>query len=142
MDETYLKVACQWQYLYRAIDGHLVDVYLSEARSQAAAEAFFRSDIAVTGITPEKVTTDKHASFPSILDRADRALERASGTGWVTTAPDLFYYGNINPGDRLIVRRCGVDDEANARIRWFDILSESDGKRIADGFWRKEKPVT
>ena len=31
-DETYIKVADQWQYLYRAIDrdGNLVDVYLSE----------------------------------------------------------------------------------------------------------------
>lgn len=34
VDETYLKVAGQWQYLYRAIDsdGNLVDVYLSAAR--------------------------------------------------------------------------------------------------------------
>lgn len=81
------------------------------------------------------------ASFPAILDRADWALERAAGTDWITTDRDLFYYGNINPGDRLIVRRCGVHDEADARIRWFDILRESDGKRIADGFWRKERPA-
>ncbi|CAO3420035.1 Integrase, catalytic region [Azospirillum doebereinerae] len=34
VDETYLKVAGQWQYLYRAIDsdGNLVDVYLSANR--------------------------------------------------------------------------------------------------------------
>jgi probable biosynthetic protein (TIGR04099 family) len=81
------------------------------------------------------------ASFPAILDRADWALERAAGAEWITTDRDLFYYGNINPGDRVIVRRCGLGDEANARIRWFDILRESDGKRIADGFWRKEKPA-
>jgi putative transposase len=44
VDETYIKVAGQWQYLYRAIDrdGSLVDVYLSKARDQEAAEAFFR----------------------------------------------------------------------------------------------------
>lgn len=81
------------------------------------------------------------ASFPAILDRADWALERAAGAEWITTDRNLFYYGNINPGDRVIVRRCGVSEEANARIRWFDILRESDGKRIADGFWRKEKPA-
>ena len=66
----YIKVAGQWQYLYRAIDrdGNLVDVYLSETRDQEAAEALFRSAVAVTGTTPDKVTTDKHASYPPALD--------------------------------------------------------------------------
>jgi transposase-like protein len=69
VDETYLKVSGRWHYLYRAIDsdGHLVDVYLSESRSQAAAEAFFRSAVAATGTIPERVTTDKHASYPPAL---------------------------------------------------------------------------
>jgi transposase-like protein len=63
VDETYIKVAGQWQYLYRAIDrdGNLVDVYLSETRDQEAAEALFRSAVAVTGTTPEKVTTDTNS---------------------------------------------------------------------------------
>src|SRR5688500_16116765 len=68
--QTYIKVAGQWQYLYRAIDrdGNLVDVYLSETRDQEAAEALFRSAVAVTGTTPDKVTTDQHASYPPALD--------------------------------------------------------------------------
>jgi putative transposase len=68
--QTYIRVAGQWQYLYRAIDrdGNLVDVYLSETRDQEAAEALFRSAVAVTGTTPEKVTTDRHASYPPALD--------------------------------------------------------------------------
>ncbi len=38
IDETYIKVAGQWQYLYRAIDrdGNLVDVYLSDPQGSAA----------------------------------------------------------------------------------------------------------
>jgi transposase-like protein len=68
--QTYIKVAGQWQYLYRAIDrdGNLVDLYLSEIRDQEAAKALFRSAVAVTGTTPDKVTTDKHASYPPVLD--------------------------------------------------------------------------
>src|SRR3954452_24128581 len=62
VDETYLKVHGRWCYLYRAIDrnGTLVDVLFSEHRDMAAAQAFFRSAKAVTGITPDRVTTDGH----------------------------------------------------------------------------------
>jgi len=70
VDETYLKVAGQWQYLYRAIDsdGNLIDVFLSATRNQAAAEAFIRFAVEVTGIIPETITTDKHAGYPPALE--------------------------------------------------------------------------
>jgi putative transposase len=66
VDETYLKVHGRWCYLYRAIDrnGNLVDVLFSEHRDMAAAQAFFRSAKAVTGVTPDRVTTDGHDSYP------------------------------------------------------------------------------
>src|SRR3712207_6270812 len=69
VDETYIKVRGRWAYLYRAIDrdGNLVDVMLSEHRDMAAAQAFFRSAQAVTGITPERVTTDGHGSYPRAI---------------------------------------------------------------------------
>jgi putative transposase len=62
VDETYIKVQGQWCYLYRAIDrdGNLVDVRLSNTRDLLAAEAFFRSAWTVTGVTPDRVTTDGH----------------------------------------------------------------------------------
>ncbi|WP_451984530.1 IS6 family transposase [Azospirillum endophyticum] len=70
VDETYLKVAGQWQYLYRAIDsdGNLVDVFLSVTRDRAAAEAFFRSAVEVTGVIPDTITTDKHSGYPPAID--------------------------------------------------------------------------
>src|ERR671932_660336 len=69
VDETYLKVQGRWCYLYRAIDrnGNLVDVLFSEHRDMAAAQAFFRSAKAVTGVTPDRVTTDGHDSYPRAI---------------------------------------------------------------------------
>ena len=69
MDETYLRVWGRWRYLYRAIDrdGALVDVMLSEHRDLAAARAFFRSAKAVTGVTPDRVTTDGHDGYPRAI---------------------------------------------------------------------------
>src|SRR3712207_4939937 len=69
VDETYLRVRGRWCYLYRAIDrnGDLVDTMLSEHRDMAAAQAFFRSARAATGITPDQVTTDGHGSYPRAI---------------------------------------------------------------------------
>ena len=69
VDETYIKVHRRWCYLYRAIDraGALVDVMFSEQRDMAAANAFFRSAKAVTGVTPDRVTTDGHDSYPRAI---------------------------------------------------------------------------
>jgi putative transposase len=69
VDETYLKVRGRWAYLYRAIDrdGRLVDTMLSERRDMAAARAFFRSAKAAKGVTPERVTTDGHGSYPRAI---------------------------------------------------------------------------
>src|SRR5690348_17325375 len=69
VDETYIKVDGRWRYLYRAIDrsGALVDVMFSERRDMAAAKAFFRSAKAVTGSTPDRVTTDGHDSYPRAI---------------------------------------------------------------------------
>jgi transposase-like protein len=63
--QTYVKVAGKWCYLYRAIDGNLVDVYLSETRD--IAKAFLRSAKSITQVEPEQVTTDGHTSYPKAI---------------------------------------------------------------------------
>ncbi|HTI82200.1 MAG TPA: IS6 family transposase [Acetobacteraceae bacterium] len=69
VDETYIKVSGRWCYVYRAIDstGTLVDVLFREHRDMKAATAFFRSARAATGVTPERVTTDGHDSYPRAI---------------------------------------------------------------------------
>jgi len=63
MDETYVMVGGQWQYLYRAVDrdGDTVDFLLRVKRDHAAARAFFERAIDLHGV-PEKITIDRSGS--------------------------------------------------------------------------------
>ena len=44
MDETYVRIAGRWVYLFRAVDSHgdTVDFYLSETRDREAAKTFLQ----------------------------------------------------------------------------------------------------
>jgi len=68
-DETYLKVAGKWTYLYRAVDqyGQVIDVLLSSRRDLAAARRFFTRALRA-GATPVEVTTDRAPACPRVLD--------------------------------------------------------------------------
>ncbi len=65
IDETYVKVAGRWCYLYRAIDrdGVLIDSMLSEHRDKHAARRFLRRLVEVAGTKPLRVTTDQHPAY-------------------------------------------------------------------------------
>ena len=69
MDETSIKVGKRWHYLDRVIDehGHIVDVYLSDRRNAAAAQAFFEGAIQTSKVAPPRVTTDKAKCYPPAL---------------------------------------------------------------------------
>ncbi len=66
MDETYLKVAGTWRYLYRAIDqfGQVVDVFLSSQRHAGAARRFFTKAMADNQSEPAEVITDRARGLP------------------------------------------------------------------------------
>jgi IS6 family transposase len=68
-DETYLKIAGKWAYLYRAVDQHgqVIDVLLSARRDLAAARRFF-SRALHAGAAPAEVTTDRAPVYPRVLD--------------------------------------------------------------------------
>jgi len=68
-DETYLKVAGKWTYLYRAVDqyGQVIDALLSTRRDLAAARRFFTRALRA-GTIPVEVTTDRAPVYPRVLD--------------------------------------------------------------------------
>jgi transposase-like protein len=68
LDETYVKIACRWQYLYRAIDQHgqVIDVLVSPRRNAAAARTFFTSALRC-GTPPSEITTDKARVYPRVV---------------------------------------------------------------------------
>lgn len=60
MDETYVKVAGEWCYLFRAVDsdGRTIDFYFSKRRNKAAAYKFLKKAVKNNGL-PVKVNIDK-----------------------------------------------------------------------------------
>jgi transposase-like protein len=75
MDETYIKVAGQWKYLYRAVDkyGDTVDFLLTAKRDLAAARRYLERAINLHGLLG-KITIDKSsgntAAIRSVTDDA------------------------------------------------------------------------
>ena len=70
VDETYVKVAGQWRYVYRAIDqfGQVVDVFMSARRDAKAARRFLQRAIGTTKVLPVEVVTDRAATYPIVLE--------------------------------------------------------------------------
>ena len=70
VDETYVRVAGRWRYVYRAIDqfGQVIDVFVSPQRDAMAAGRFFEQAIGTTKVTPVEVVTDRAATYPMVLE--------------------------------------------------------------------------
>ena len=75
VDETYVKVAGAWRYVYRAVDSRrqVIDVYMSTRRNTEAARRFFDRALA-DHARPVEVVTDK---APPLLAAVDDVLPDA-----------------------------------------------------------------
>jgi putative transposase len=65
IDEVFVKIQGEQQYLWRAVDqdGEVVDVYLQSRRNGAAAKRFFRRLLKKRDDNPRKIVTDKLKSY-------------------------------------------------------------------------------
>ena len=69
VDETYVKIAGRWVYLYRAIDqfGQVIDVLVAEKRDLAATRRFFTRALEHSP-RPGEVSTDRASTYPRVFD--------------------------------------------------------------------------
>ena len=75
MDETFVRIAGKWMYLFRAVDsqGQTVDFYLSETRDREAAKLFLQRVLANPDNRPPHVfARDGLRSYPAALEVGDR----------------------------------------------------------------------
>jgi IS6 family transposase len=68
VDETYVKVAGRWRYVYRAVDQHgqIIDVYVSPRRTATAARRFFETALGAHG-EPVEVVTDRAPALRAVI---------------------------------------------------------------------------
>lgn len=69
VDETYVKVAGKWHYVYRAVDerGQVIDVFISQRRDIAAARTFF-SRVLLDHGEPDEVITDLAHALETVIE--------------------------------------------------------------------------
>ncbi len=100
MDETYTKVAGEWKYLYRAVDGegHTIDFLLRAKRDCAAARCFLERAIDLHGV-PEKITIDKGGANTAAI----KSIQTDSGAG--IEMRQIKYLNNIVEQDHRAIKR-------------------------------------
>ena len=119
-DETYVRVAGRWTYLYRAVDstGSTIDFLLSETRDLEAARRFFQKALAAPGHPrPRVITVDGNPSYPTVIQE----LKRAGMLGRRCRCHPVRYLNNIVEQDHRAIKR-----RINAKL----------GFRSFDGAWR------
>ena len=70
MDETFVRIAGRWLYLFRAVDsqGQTVDFYLSETRDREAAQCFLKKALAnPDNRAPHVFARDGLRSYPAAI---------------------------------------------------------------------------
>src|SRR5690349_228648 len=69
VDETDIRVAGRWTYLYRAIDsaGDTIDFLLSPNRDLTAAKGFLQLALSAVSVRPHVINVDGHPAYATAI---------------------------------------------------------------------------
>jgi transposase-like protein len=104
VDETYLRVAGKWTYLYRAVDsrGATIDFLLTARRDAAAAKRFFQKALRSVGHPrPRVINMDGNPSYPKVIGE----LKGAGQLGRRCRCRPVRYLNNIVEQDHRAIKR-------------------------------------
>jgi len=104
VDETYVRVAGQWTYLYRAIDsaGNTIDFLLSPKRDLIAAKGFLQLALRQVGqFRPRVINVDGHPAYRSAIEQ----LKRSGELGPRCLCRRAPYLNNILEQDHRFVKK-------------------------------------
>jgi IS6 family transposase len=102
VDETYIRVAGQWTYLYRAVDsaGDTIDFLLSPNRDRVAAKGFLQ--LALSGRNrPRVINVDGHPAYPGVIDE----LKKSGELGERCRCRPSQYMNNVIEQDHRFVKK-------------------------------------
>ena len=103
VDETYLRVAGKWTYLYRAIDsaGDTIDFMLSPNRDLTAAKGFLRLALSAGPVRPRVINVDGHPAYASAIGE----LKQEGELGRKCRCRPSPYLNNIIEQDHRYVKK-------------------------------------
>jgi transposase, IS6 family len=104
MDETFVRVAGRWMYLFRAVDSHgdTVDFYLSETRDREGAKIFLKRALANPDNRPPSVfARDGLRSYPAAI----RELQAEGHIQWRCRHRTRRYANNRIESDHRHIKR-------------------------------------
>ena len=104
VDETYVRVAGSWTYLYRAVDstGETIDFMLSPKRDLAAAKLFLRLALSGTNVVrPRVINVDGHPAYASAIAE----LKQSGEIGRRCRCRPSPYLNNIIEQDHRFIKK-------------------------------------
>jgi transposase-like protein len=104
VDETYLRVAGKWTYLYRAVDstGATIDFLLSARRDANAAKRFFQKALRSPGHPrPRVINVDGNPAYPKAISE----LKRSGELGRRCRCRPMRFLNNIVEQDHRSIKR-------------------------------------